>query len=235
MTSRCAWMICLLAFSLAACGTGTTAGDSNLVAEERVGTTACDSEALDAFEAFPVTDEAPATKIQFVGRLESMTQVAASSFTELRFSADEESWTLRVAGLSEGLPIKIGSVFDVTLEYVGGWPAACALVIADEEGLLFAAMSDQGLASHVLDEGIEGFEFELLPTECDSRQQSDCVDAIRNRVLRVSAGEEAAELYQGESARIGGYKLECRVAQDSDYNSSCADVSGIGVSFVIRR
>ncbi len=105
----------------------------------------------------------------------------------------------------------------------------------DGETLVFAGASDQGIGSHVLAGGIPGFDFELLAPTCASRAEGNCFDAVFNRPLRVSHGGEHVELFQGGSAQLAGYEVQCRIAQQVTYSGRCADFAVHAVSYTIAR
>lgn len=133
------------------------------------------------------------------------------------------------------LPLREGSSYEFQVDYVGGAPPASGLLIRDGAGLLFAGASDQQLGSHVLKEGVPGFTLALLPPACSSRRSETCFDAITNVPLQVRAGDGAAELHNGESSRLGPFRVTCLTAQAVAYSGRCADAGLPAVSYVIVR
>ncbi|HEY6866023.1 MAG TPA: hypothetical protein VI792_02135, partial [Candidatus Eisenbacteria bacterium] len=110
------------------------------------------------------------------------------------------------------LPVQQGQAYTFSIEHMGRFPVASALRISDGNGLLFAGVSDIAVGSLVLAGGIPGFGFTLMPATCESRPVSECYDALRNAPLHVTHGGAAADLMNGESADLGGYRVTCLTA-----------------------
>jgi hypothetical protein len=121
------------------------------------------------------------------------------------------------------------------LDYVGGEPDAAAIVIEDEEGLVYAGATDQRPGAAVLRDGLPGWKISLEPAACGSRMSSECYDAVRNLGLVIEHEGRRVVLFNGESVTIGRYRVDCLLAQQVTYNASCADAGLPGVSYVISR
>jgi len=132
-------------------------------------------------------------------------------------------------------PLQEGSSYVFRFDYVGGEPDAAALVIRDQEGLLFAAATDQRPGAAVLRDGLDGFTLSLLSPECDSRTERPCYEAVRNVGFAVEHGGARLVLFQGESTVLGRYRIECLIAQEITYSPNCADAGLPGISYVITR
>ncbi len=132
-------------------------------------------------------------------------------------------------------PVNEGESYAFRLDYVGGAPDATAIVIRDGEGLLYAAATDQRPGAAVLRDGLPGFTLSLLPAECGSRLESECYEAVRNLGLAVEHAGRRVVLFQGESAVLDDYRVDCLIAQEVTYSSRCADAGLPGVSYVITR
>lgn len=132
-------------------------------------------------------------------------------------------------------PIRKGARYTFRLDYWGGEPDALAIVIHDGDGLLYAAATDERPGAAVLRDGVPGFTISLLPAECDSRLQNTCYEAVRNVGLAVEHQGRRAVLFQGESAVLDRYRVDCLIAQKITYSSRCADAGLPGVSYVITR
>ena len=162
----------------------------------------------------------------------------ADEFGRQRFNVREASGTehrLAFQAPDQTLPVEVGKGYDFELDRVGGMPTASGLIVRDGQGLVFAAASDQGLGSHVLQAGVPGVGLELLPSTCASRAKGDCFDAVFNRALQVSYAGASAKLYQGQSAQLGGYEVRCLIAQQVTYSARCADYALHAVSYTIAR
>jgi len=133
------------------------------------------------------------------------------------------------------LPIQPGGAYTFVIEHVGRFPPASALLISDAKGLLFAGVSDIAVGGMVLTSGIPGFSFALLPSSCESRSHSECLESLRNAPLRVTRGGESVDLFNGESAELGGYRVTCLTAQELVLSNQCADAGMICVSYTLRR
>jgi hypothetical protein len=133
------------------------------------------------------------------------------------------------------LPLDEGRSYEFQVDYVGGAPAASGLLVRDAAGLVFAGASDQRLGSHVLKDGISPFTLAVLPPSCSSRRSDTCFDAITNVPLQVRTEGASVELHNGESARLGPYRVTCLTAQAVAYSSRCADAGLPAVSYVIAR
>lgn len=132
-------------------------------------------------------------------------------------------------------PLADGTIYAFRLDYVGGEPDAAAIVIEDDEGLVYAAATDQRPGAAVLRDGLAGWTISLLPAECASRLRSECFDAVRNAGLAFEHDGQRQVLFHGESADLGRYRVDCLVAQEVDYSASCADAGVPGISWAIAR
>jgi hypothetical protein len=133
------------------------------------------------------------------------------------------------------LPVKEGDAYDFQVDYVGGAPAASGLLIRDRRGLVFAGATDQRLGDHVLKEGVPDFALELRPPACPSRPAGTCYESVTSRPLRLTHGGRPADLLQGQSARLGPFRVTCLTAQSVVYRSGCADAGLPAVSYLIAR
>jgi hypothetical protein len=133
------------------------------------------------------------------------------------------------------LPLRNGGSYEFQVDYVGGSPAASGLLIRDQAGLLFIGASDQRLGSHVLKKGSPPFTLALLPAACSSRRSDTCLDAVVNLPLQVRSADGSVELHNGESARLGTFRVTCLTAQAVSYSSRCADAGLPAVSYMIVR
>lgn len=133
------------------------------------------------------------------------------------------------------LPVEPGAAYEFQVDYVGGAPSASGLLIRDRRGLLFAGATDQGIGDHVLKEGLPDLALELRPAACPGRPAGECFESITNRPLRVTQGGRPADLLQGQSVRLGPYRVTCLAAQSVVYRSRCADAGLPAVSYLIVR
>jgi hypothetical protein len=173
--------------------------------------------------------------IRFSGTLQAV-EPADDGAERLTIIADDGSeWNLVVRLPRMRLPVAAGNRYEFDVQAREGWPSVFSLFTFDEEGLLFAGISDWDLGVNVGKEGVPGFDVKKIATECGNRPHGDCYDEMKNAVLRVEAGEESVTLYHGESSRLGDFEVICLTCQDVAYNDSCADAGVIGVSFVIAR
>ena len=195
---------------------------------------ACTVEPLAPFDAAEMGVYDPAARI--AGTLEEVQAPDEFGRTVLRVtdaSGAERRIAVTLAGGS--VPVAPGAKVTITLERVGGMPAASALVIEDRTGLVFAGASDQAIGAHVLQSGIPGFTLELLDTGCASRTHDPCLASVSNLGLRVTRGAESVTLHHRDSATLGGFEVRCLVAQHATYTGQCPDFALQGVSFTIAR
>lgn len=133
------------------------------------------------------------------------------------------------------LPVREGAAYDLRVEFVPGEPSPCALLLSDAEGLLLAAASDLDLGERVMKSGVPGFTLRLQPTECPSRPPGTCYQSRVNAVLEVTHEGRTIRLHQGESGRLGRYRVTCLIAERVAYKRGCADAGVFQVSYTIRR
>lgn len=128
-----------------------------------------------------------------------------------------------------------GRTYELQVEYVPGMPSPNGILIHDDKGLFFAAASDYGPGDRVLQEGVPGFRIKLMSSDCPNRSRHRCYESIVNNRLSVEHAGETAELFQGQSARLGAYRVVCLLAQDVVYSDACADAGLFRVAYTITR
>lgn len=131
--------------------------------------------------------------------------------------------------------IEEGKPYTVRVDYVGGSPAASGMIVRDKNGLLFAALTDTGIASHVLKEGVPDFEIAMKPPECPGRSHGSCLESAVNLPVEFRSAGSAVTLYHGGSAILGGYTVSVLTAQSVKYSKRCQDGGMSGISFTIVR
>ena len=219
----------------AAAGCNEPASPRGAVARKTAATEPCAAEPLAPFDCAQ-DGGSDAGSVHFSGVV-SATE-AADEFGRQHFSVREASGLVHrlvFQAAGQPLPVEEGQAYDFELDRVGGMPPVSGLIVKDGHGLVFAGASDQGIGDHVLKAGVPGIEVELLPSTCASRARGDCFEAVFNRALQVSGAGENARLYQGESARLGGYEVRCLIAQQVQYSARCADFGLHAVSYTITR
>lgn len=198
-------------------------------------TTRCETEPVGTVIAFlPEPDEIGS--FHLAGTVSSLATQSAQGLSKLVIH-DEQGADHLLSYLIPGetLPVRQGGSYRFQIEHAGRFPAASALLVWDTQGLLFAGVSDIGVGQLVLAGGIEGFSFELLPPTCESRSTSECDSALRNTPLRAAHGGSSTDLFNGESADLGGYRVACLTAQQVVPSSRCSEAGRLVVSYTIRR
>jgi hypothetical protein len=198
----------------------------------------CDREPVGNFQAFldSPQDLRPVRSSSFAGVLISVGPEDDLGFTRLRIRGDDGTDRLIAYRLPGGaLPLRMNRRYRFRLDYAAGFPDASGLLVSDAEGLVFAAARDQRPGSRVLRDGVPGFGLELIEAECPSRQRDRCYESIRNARLRVSHGKHVAELFHGDSATLGAYRVVALTAQDVEYRPQCVDAGLVAVSYAIFR
>lgn len=195
----------------------------------------CAAEPLGELVAFSASALAPPTA-EVEGTLTEYTP-AGDGYSRLVVRQDSGGLdTLRVSVPDDFLKLEIGHAYAFRVEHVGGRPPASALVISDQDGLVFAGATDGTIGGHVLKDGLPGFTFELVDGGCESRDRSPCYEAIINRRLDVRGEDnETLSLFNGDSGRIGTFQVTCLTAQHVDYSSQCADAGLPAVSWIVAR
>jgi hypothetical protein len=195
----------------------------------------CQAEPLGQMTAFLEEDAAPLT-VRLTGTVVALSTGPAKDAYRyvIRDAAGAER---RLAYRAPGgpLPVKEGSTYDFQVDYVGGAPAASGLLIRDRSGLVFAGATDTRLGSHVLKEGLPDHTLALFPSGCPSRQATECYESITNQILRVSHSGRTADLFNGQTARLGPYRITCLTAQAVTYRARCADAGLPAVSYLVSR
>lgn len=192
--------------------------------DEPLGSLTIWAENVDAFEP-----------VRFAGTVQAISP-ASDDFQRISIIGDDaKEWALvfRLPGTT--LPVVVNGHYDFEVQYAGGWPAASSVFISDENGFLFAGVSDWEVGANVAKNGIPGFQIEKTPTDCPSRPHGSCYDMLTNALLTVSTDDNKISLYHSTSSLLGSYEVMCLTCQDVGYNSSCADAGLIGVSYTIVR
>jgi hypothetical protein len=195
----------------------------------------CEAEARGQMVAF-LEQDAPPLSARFSGTVVSVAPGSGPDAYRyvIRDAAGAER-RLAYRAPDGPLPVKEGAAYEFQVDYVGGAPAASGLLIRDRTGLVFAGATDQGLGAHVLKDGLPGLTLELRPPACPGRAAGTCFESITNRPLRVTHEGRPADLLQGQSVRLGPYRVTCLAAQSVVYRSGCADAGRPGVSYLIAR
>lgn len=161
---------------------------------------------------------------------------ADSGLTELIFvEPNGDRRTVAFASPAGLPPVPANTVCSLRLDFVGGEPDAVAIVIEDDDGLVYAAATDQRPGAAVLREGLPGWKVTLLPAGCDSRPGGPCYESIRNSGLAFEHEGQRVVLHHGESAEMGRFRVDCLIAQEVVYSPTCADAGLSGVSYAIAR
>jgi hypothetical protein len=158
------------------------------------------------------------------GVLQVMLRDSSGVADSLRFRAPDIS-----------LPLEPGETYDIQVDFYGGFPSASGVLVRDARGLLFAAATDQAIGGHVLKNGVTGFSLEIVDSGCRPRQRGQCWRSITNTILRVVHEGETRDLFHGDSATLGSFRVTCLTAQDVVYTDECADAGLVGISYAIAR
>ncbi len=182
-----------------------------------------------------VEDQDTSTPLRFTGSIKMLLPDKAGFKGMTVVDRDGHEYLIRFRVPEMELPFKLDRSYDFEIQYVGGWPAASSIFVRDGAGLLFVGVSDWDMGDNVVKGGVPGFEIEKIASDCRSRPHSNCYDELRNAILKVAAGNDIVEIFHGESARLGSYRVTCLTCQDVVYNSSCADAGLISISYTITR
>jgi len=229
---------CGLVLAAAIAGTGCNQPSSprGQAGTTTAGAEGCQAEPLAPFDC-SIEGGMPGTQAHFSGKVTDIEP--ADGFGRLHYLVQEAAGSehrLAFQAAGQALPVEKGGTYEFEIERVGGSPTAGSLIVRDQEGVLFAGASDQGIGSHVLAGGVPGFTLGLAATDCPSRPHDPCVEAVYNRTLQVAfAGGQQAALFNGETATLGGYTIRCLIAQDVKYGGHCPDYALYGVSYTIAR
>jgi len=194
----------------------------------------CQSEPLGTVTVW-VEDHDTSTPLRFTGSIKALLPDKAGFEGMTVVDGDGRDYLIRFRLPEMELPLELARSYDFEIQYVGGWPAASSIFVRDGDGLLFVGVSDWDMGSNVVKGGVPGFEIEKIASDCRSRPHSSCYDELRNAILKVADGNNIVELFHGESARLGSYRVTCLTCQDVVYNSSCADAGLISISYTISR
>ena len=132
-------------------------------------------------------------------------------------------------------PLVEGGTYELQVDYIPGMPSPNGILVHDDKGLLFAAASDHGPGKKVFVDGVPGFRLSLEASDCPNRSQHKCYESIVNIRLSVEFAGETVVLFQGQSARLGPYRVVCFLAQDVAYSDACADAGLFRVAYTITR
>jgi hypothetical protein len=173
---------------------------------------------------------------RFAGQIASLSPADADGF--MHFEVRETSGRVRGIALNVPggvTPLRVGMSAKFRVDVVPGTPGASALVVRDDQGLLFVAASDQAPGAAVLRDGLEGFTLSLEATGCSSRPHDTCLVSVINQRLRARYAVSEVALTHGDEAVLGRWRVRCLTAQSVKYAPHCADVALFGVSYVIVR
>ena len=143
--------------------------------------------------------------------------------------------TLFFRGPQDSNRFPVGAHFRFQVDHMAGFPTLSAILLSDDRGLAFAAVSDQEPGQNVLQGGIPGFRIEFLPATCTARTGGQCYDSLTNLPLEITHGEAAVTLMHGQSTELGDYRVRCLRAQWVEYSDHCADAGVVALSYVIIR
>lgn len=135
----------------------------------------------------------------------------------------------------ESIPLALERAYEFTVETVPGAPTPAAVVVRDEEGIVYAGVSDYRPGERVLREGLAGFALEMIASDCQDRAEDPCLDSEVNAILRVEHAGSTAQLFHGDSATLGTHRIRCLTARTVTYSANCADAGVFGVSYTIER
>lgn len=135
----------------------------------------------------------------------------------------------------EALPVRLEGRYAFELETVPGSPTPAALVVLDEQGLLYAGVSDYAPGERVLRRGLPGFVLALEASECASRGVDAGLASDVNALLRVEHAGSSARLFHGDAATLGTHRVRCLAARQVTYRPGAADTGVFGVSYTLRR
>jgi hypothetical protein len=135
----------------------------------------------------------------------------------------------------EAIPLETGTTYEFALETVPGMPTPASIVVRDEQGLLYASVSDYRPGERVLQGGLPEFSIELTASDCADRAEDPCLESDVNAILRVEHANATAGLFHGDGATLGAYRVRCLTARTVTYRAGCADAGVFGVSYTIRR
>jgi len=141
----------------------------------------------------------------------------------------------RLTWIGRPLPIEIGTTYRFVVDYAPGFPDGSGMLIFAGDELYFAAFTGQAMFQHVLKQGIAGFEISTGEPRCPSRGRSTCHDALVNLPLIITRGAESRTIYHGQSATLGGYRIDALSVQKVKYSSRCADAGLAAISFTITK
>ena len=128
-----------------------------------------------------------------------------------------------------------GVLYRVRVSTVPGMPTPSGVQILHGDTLVFAALSDYRSGDRVFPEGIPGFSFGLTEAGCGDRGEEPCFSREENRLLRLEHAGESVELFHGDSAAIGSYRVTCLTARHLEYSRDCADAGSFEISFLLAR
>ncbi len=202
---------------------------------EPVAGSKCDSEPRGRITAF-VRGET-SSSVVFTAAVER--QIPRTDGPAHRYVLREASGVTRELSViaTEPVPgLEVGKEYRFRVDYKPGWPGASGLLVSDNAGLLYAALTDQEVGRDVLTEGVPGFSIALRAAECrSSRPHNSCFDSMINLPVEVRSSGDAVVLYHGESKQLGDYVVSVLTAQDVIYNKSCKDAGVPRISLTIHR
>lgn len=197
---------------------------------------ACAREPAGAIEVSLDTTQ-PTYSESFAGTIESVGHDERLDALRIVVRRDDRggSRTLFFRGPEDSNQFPVGAHFRFQVDHMAGFPTLSAILLSDDRGLAFAAVSDQEPGQNVLRGGIPGFRIEFLPATCNARTGGECYDSLTNLALEITHGEATVTLMHGQSIELGDYRVRCLRSQLVEYSDHCADAGVIALSYVIVR
>lgn len=135
----------------------------------------------------------------------------------------------------ESLPVRLEQRYAFELETVPGSPTPAALVVRDEQGLLYAGVSDYAPGERVLRHGLPGFVLALEASGCANRERDPGLATDANALLSVEHAGASVRLFHGDAATLGSHRVRCLAARQVTYRPGSADTGVLGVGYTLRR
>jgi hypothetical protein len=132
---------------------------------------------------------------RILGELVSIAAPDPSGYTEIVLRDTEgNEHSIAWRGAKRRPYLIVGRTYDVRVEYESAPTQASSIVIRDDEGLVYAGLSDVSEGATVLKHGLPGFDLTV---------------GRNSAVLSVVHGDDFAVIRTGESVRMGQYDVIC--------------------------
>ena len=160
-------------------------------------------------------------------------------------TATHEQVTVMITALiADEIKLTSGEVYKIISEFYPGWPRTYGLIISQDGDLIFAGLSDWQLDGRInIDDAyfpisnqpITVKQARVLTDHYFERRLGESICRTTNTEMVFSCNGKNITLHQGESAMLGDYDVNLRVAREIQWVLPPTDAGQNGISYTITK